>query len=76
MSDKKEAVDMEFVRSVAEEPAGEGESDNVGEDRHYGGSPDGESNAATADEEREKHEWESRYGTEESRDKLGFDGGS
>jgi hypothetical protein len=44
-------------------------------DRHYGGGDHPELDQPTdVDPEQEKKEWERRYGTEESRDKVGFDG--
>jgi hypothetical protein len=68
-------VEVEFERSVADEPKQAEDRDPLDRDRHYGGEP--ELDARTdVDPEGEKAEWERRYGTEESRDKLGFDGDS
>lgn len=72
MSDKPK-VDVEFERSVADDADRTEDRDSLDRDRHYGGEPvlDAQTDV---DPEAEKAEWEKRYGTEESRDKLGFDG--
>lgn len=69
----KPNVDVEFERSAEGEPNVPNDRDPLGRDRHYGGEPvlDRQTNA---DPERESEEWTRRYGSEESRDKLGFDG--
>ena len=68
-------VDTEFERSVADEPPSSTDRDPLDRDRHYGGAPELDQQT-DVDPERESAEWERRYGSEESRDKLGFDGGS
>ena len=67
--------DIEFVRSVADEPPQSTDRDPLDRDRHFGGEPllDRQTDV---DPEAESAEWERRYGTEESRNKLGYDGGS
>ena len=70
----KKDVDVEFERSVADEPPQPVDRDPLDRDRIFGGAPELDRPAAV-DEEHEKEEWERRYGTEESRDKVGFDGG-
>lgn len=67
-------VDVEFERSVADEPASSSDRDEVDRERHYGGAPNDDVSGLQPDNERETTEWEQRYGSEESRDKLGFDG--
>ena len=72
----EEKVDMEFERSVADEPAQPAEDtdrDPVNRERIYGGAPELD-RQTKVDPEKETAEWERRYGSEESRDKLGFDG--
>lgn len=74
---RSENVDVEFVRSVADEPKRRERDDVNVVDRHYGGAPTDDvpvGSSGEADEARESREWEKRYGTEESRDRLGFDG--
>lgn len=71
---KKDGVDVEFTRSVADEPAQPENRDAIDRDRHFGGEPELDQQTSV-DPEREAAEWERRYGSEESRDKLGFDGG-
>lgn len=66
-------VDQEFARSVEDEPDQPIDRDPLDRDRHFGGEPLLD-RPTEVDPEREKAEWERRYGTEESRDKLGFDG--
>lgn len=66
-------VDVEFERSVADEPKTTSDRDALDRDRHYGGDPVLD-RQTDVDPERETAEWERRYGSEESRDKLGFDG--
>lgn len=66
-------VEQDFVRSVADEPKQEADRDPLDRDRHYGGEPVLDTQTEV-DPEGESAEWERRYGTEESRDKLGFDG--
>lgn len=65
-------VDVEFERSVADEQAPARDRDPVNRERHYGGAPQDDV-SGDADPQRESEEWESRYGSEESRNKLGFD---
>ncbi len=75
-SDDEDApkIDVEFERSVADEPKTASDRDPLDRDRHYGGDP--ELNQQTeVDPEREAAEWERRYGSDESRNKSGFDGG-
>lgn len=71
---KKKDVDVEFERSVADEPKQNVDRDPLDRDRHFGGEPVLDTQTEV-DPEKESAEWEKRYGTEESRDKLGFDGG-
>lgn len=71
---KNKEVDVEFTRSVAEEPPQSKDRDPLDRDRIFGGAPELDQ-PAEVDEERETEKWEKRYGTEASRDKLGFDGG-
>jgi hypothetical protein len=66
-------VEQEFARSVADEPKQETDRDPLDRDRHYGGEPLLDAQTEV-DPKAESAEWERRYGTEESRDKLGFDG--
>ncbi|HYO78430.1 MAG TPA: hypothetical protein VE010_18365 [Thermoanaerobaculia bacterium] len=66
-------MDVEFERSVADEPKTTTDRDPLDRDRHYGGDPVLDTQT-DVDPERETAEWERRYGSEESRDKLGFDG--
>jgi hypothetical protein len=68
-------VDVEFERSAEAEPDRAADRDPLDRDRHYGGEPELD-RPAEVDAEGEAAEWERRYGTEESRDKVGFDGGS
>lgn len=70
---KKPDIDVELERSVAGEPKSNTDRDPLDRDRHYGGAPELDTRTEV-DPEREASEWEKRYGTEESRDKLGFDG--
>lgn len=70
---KKTRVDVEFERSVADEPKQPVDRDPLDRDRHFGGEPLLDKQTEV-DPEAESAEWERRYGTEESRDKLGFDG--
>lgn len=74
MREKKD-VDVEFTRSVADEKNDVTDRDAIDRDRHYGGAPKDDVGGLNVDVEREKKEWEQRYGTEESRDRVGFDGG-
>lgn len=67
-------VDVDFERSVADESPSREERNPVNREQHYGGAPKDDVSGLAPDAEREKSEWESRYGSEESRDKLGFDG--
>lgn len=69
----KTNVDHEFERSAEGEPDRPADRDPLDRDRQYGGEPllDRQTDV---DPEGEAKEWERRYGTEESRDKLGFDG--
>ena len=67
-------VEMEFERSVADEPERETDRDPIDRERHFGGEPVLD-RPTEVDPEGEAAEWERRYGTEESRNKLGFDGG-
>ncbi|HET7434733.1 MAG TPA: hypothetical protein VFN10_08480 [Thermoanaerobaculia bacterium] len=66
-------VDVEFERSVADEPVVPEDRDPIDPDSRFGGEPELDQPTAV-DPEAEAEEWEKRYGTEESRDKLGFDG--
>ena len=66
-------IDVEFERSVAEEPPQSTDRDPLDRDRHFGGEPEFD-RQTEVDPEREAAEWEQRYGTEESRNKSGFDG--
>ena len=66
-------VEVELERSVADAPQAPTDRDPLDRDRHYGGEPVLDRPTAV-DPERESAEWERRYGTEESRDKVGFDG--
>jgi hypothetical protein len=66
-------VDMEFERSVADEPESPTDREPLDPDRQYGGEAVLD-RATAVDPERETAEWEKRYGSEESRNKLGFDG--
>lgn len=68
-----EQVEVEFERSVADEPKTPAERDPLDRDRHYGGEPLLDTQT-DVDPEGESAEWERRYGTEESRNKVGFDG--
>lgn len=68
---KNPKIDVEFERSVADEPKQTPDRDALDRDRHYGGDPVLDTNVEV-DAEREKAEWEKRYGTEESRDRIGF----
>ncbi len=70
----KQKVDVELERSVADEPKQANDRDPLDRDRHYGGEPELD-RPTEVDPEGEASEWERRYGTEESRNKLGFDGG-
>jgi hypothetical protein len=70
---RKKPVDTEFERSVAEEPPHADDRNAIDRDRHYGGDP-ALDRKRDVDPAGEAREWERRYGTEESRDKLGFDG--
>lgn len=67
-------VEMEFERSVADEPERPTDRDPLDRDRHFGGEPVLD-RQAEVDPDRESAEWKRRYGSEESRDKVGFDGG-
>lgn len=71
----EQPVDVDFERSVADEPKTDGDRDPLDRDRHFGGEPVLDTQTEV-DPEGEAAEWEKRYGTEESRDKLGFDGNS
>jgi hypothetical protein len=71
---RKSDVEVDFVRSVDDEPRQREDRDPLDRDRYFGGEPELDK-ATEVDEARESAEWEQRYGTEESRDKLGFDGG-
>ncbi|HYH09897.1 MAG TPA: hypothetical protein VEK11_22810 [Thermoanaerobaculia bacterium] len=71
----KPKVDVEFERSAEGQPTPIPDRDPLDRDRHYGGEP-ALDQQTEVDPEREQAEWEKRYGTEESRDKIGFDGGS
>lgn len=71
---REKNVEHEFDRSVAEERPVTPDRDPVDRDRHYGGAPLDDVRS-DVDPDAEASEWESRYGSEESRDKLGFDGG-
>jgi hypothetical protein len=66
-------IDVEFERSVADEPKREEDRDPLDRERHYGGEPLLD-RPTEVDPEGEAAEWERRYGSEESRNKLGFDG--
>ena len=66
-------VEVEFERSAEAEPKQSEERDPVDRERYYGGEPLLEK-PAEVDAERETAEWERRYGSEESRNKLGYDG--
>lgn len=68
-------IDVEFERTVTNEPPQPSDRDPLDRDRHYGGEPVLDTQTEV-DPESEAAEWERRYGTEESRDKVGFDGGS
>ena len=71
----KKKIDVELERSVADEPRQNADRDPLDRDRHYGGSEDPTLDRQTnVDADAESKEWERRYGSEESRDKLGFDG--
>ncbi len=70
---KDPKIDVELERSVAEEPKTTTERDPIDRDRHYGGEPLLDTQT-DVDPEGEAAEWEKRYGTEESRNKLGFNG--
>jgi hypothetical protein len=69
----KPKVDVEFERSVEDGKGGATDRDPLDRDRHYGGEPVLDTQT-DVDPEKESAEWERRYGSEESRDKLGFDG--
>ena len=69
---KNKKIDVEFERTVADSPA-PSDTNELGRERHYGGASQDDT-SFQADEAEEAAEWESRYGSEESRDKLGFDG--
>ncbi|HEX8172346.1 MAG TPA: hypothetical protein VF824_17565 [Thermoanaerobaculia bacterium] len=64
---------IDFERSVADEPPQSTDRDPLDRDRHFGGEPELD-RPTEVDAEHESEEWEKRYGTEESRDKVGFDG--
>jgi hypothetical protein len=66
-------IDVELERSVADEPKTTNDRDPLDRDRHYGGAPELDTQT-DVDPDAESAEWERRYGTEESRNKLGFDG--
>lgn len=70
---KDPKIDVELERSVAEEPKTNTDRDPIDRDRHYGGDPVLDTQT-DVDPEGEAAEWEKRYGTEESRNKLGFNG--
>jgi hypothetical protein len=69
----KPNVKTEFERSVEGTPDRPAERDALDRDRHYGGEPLID-RQTEVDPERESEEWERRYGSDESRNKLGFDG--
>lgn len=69
----KPKIDVEFERSAEESPDRAEDRDPVDRERIYGGAPEIDQQTEV-DPEREKEEWERRYGSEESRDKVGFDG--
>lgn len=72
----KPKIDVELERSVADEPKQQQDRSELLTERHYGGAPqdDVSPKLVEVDEEREAREWEKRYGSEESRDRLGYDG--
>lgn len=70
MKRHKTGVDVEFERSVADAPAKPIDRDPVDRERIYGGAP-ALDQQTEVDAEAETREWEQRYGTEESRNKLG-----
>lgn len=72
-NDESAPVEMELERSVADEPPQPTDRDPLDRDRHFGGEPLLD-RPTEVDPERESSEWERRYGTEESRNKVGFDG--
>lgn len=69
----EQPVDVEFERSVADEPRTSTDRDPLDRDRHFGGEPVLD-RPSPVDPSGEAVKWERRYGTEESRNKVGFDG--
>lgn len=69
----EQPVDVEFERSVADEPPTSTDRDPLDRDRHFGGEPVLDRPSAV-NPAGEAAKWERRYGSEESRNKLGFDG--
>ena len=67
-------VEMEFERSAEEAPERETDRDPLDPDRQFGGESLLD-RQTEVDPEAEAAEWERRYGSEESRNKVGFDGG-
>lgn len=65
---------IDFARSVAEERGPAEDRSPIDPDRQFSGQSPLD-RRTDVDPEAESAEWERRYGTEESRQKLGFDGG-
>ena len=70
----KPKVDVEFERSAEGQPTPPADRNPVDPDHPYPGQS-ALDQPTEVDAERETEEWEKRYGTEESRGKVGFDGG-